>query len=147
MTAMLEERVNNLAAVYREPARVLVVEDDPNDATLIRMALEEQGCCVRIEEDGERAAELFHVHAHEPFDIVFLDLKLPRLSGSNVLRLAHEYMPRTPVVIITGYPESEMVHEASRIGFVELAPKPLTKETIVRIFNTHKISIKNGARS
>ncbi len=135
----MQKRVCELAQTFKERPRVLAVEDDEDDIFLLQHVLEAQGCEVLIEKDGQAAINLFEQCTHEPFDIVFLDLKLPGTSGVVVLEAAHRTMPRTPVVIITGHPQSEMVKQATGLGFVELANKPLTPETIIRIFNTHRI--------
>lgn len=135
----LQRRVCELAHTYKECPQVLVVEDDPDDVFLLKRVLETQGCDVLVETDGASAGQLFENCQHEPFDIVFLDLKLPGRNGVSVLEAAHKAMPKTPVVIITGHPQSEMVKAAAGIGFVELASKPLTEETIIRIFQTHRI--------
>lgn len=135
----MRQRVCELARTLQERPQVLVVEDDPDDVFLLQRVLESQGCDVLIEKDGTSAAKLFDQCGHHPFDIVFLDLQLPGKSGVTVLEAAHRAMPKTPVVIITGYSQSEMVRQASALGFVELARKPLTEETIIRIFNTHRI--------
>lgn len=135
----MQKRVCALARTLQERPQVLVVEDDPDDILLLRKVLEAQGCDVLVETDGQSAGKLFEGCHHEPFDIVFLDLKLPGRDGVSVLEAAHRSMPKTPVVIITGYAQSEMVKQATELGFVELASKPLTEETIIRIFNTHRI--------
>lgn len=137
----MHNQVTELARSYRERPSVLVVEDEDADVFLLQRVLAGQGCDVLVETDGNAALKLFSQCQHEPFDIVFLDLKLPGRSGVDVLQAAHAAMPRTPCVVITGYPESPLVHEAAHLGFVELAAKPLTEETIIRIFNTHRISL------
>lgn len=137
----MQKRVCALARTLQERPQVLVVEDDEDDVCLLRKVLETQGCDVLVETDGASAEKLFEGCRHEPFDIVFLDLKLPGRDGVSVLEAAHVAMPKTPVVIITGYAQSEMVKKATELGFVELASKPLTEETIVRIFKTHRIAL------
>lgn len=137
----MQKEVAALARSYRDRPSVLIVEDNHDDVFLLQHVLAAQGCHVLVETDGAAALELFTRCAHEPFDIIFLDLKLPHKNGVEVLQAAHAAMPRTPCVVITGYPESPMVHEAAHLGFVELAAKPLTEETIIRIFNTHRITL------
>lgn len=137
----MQKLVTDLARSYRERPSVLIVEDDSEDVFLLKRVLGQQGCEVLVETDGAAALRLFEHCQHEPFDIIFLDLKLPGKNGVEVLQAAHAAMPRTPCVVITGYPESPMVHEAAHLGFVELAAKPLNEETIIRIFNTHRISL------
>lgn len=120
---------------------VLVVEDDSNDAALVNAALEKEGCQVFVAHSGEVACEMLQRTKGSPFSIIFLDMKLPTMGGVDVLRLAHQLMPRTPCVVTTGFPSGNFMEEATKLGYVELAIKPLTRETIVKIFKTHKIQI------
>lgn len=137
----MQKRVCELAHTFKQRPQVFIVEDNEDDVYLLEHVLKMQGCDVVIERDGKSACLLFEQCQHEPFDIIFLDLKLPSRDGVAVLQAAHEAMPHTPCVIITGHPESPLVHDAARLGFVELAAKPLNADTIIRIFNTHRITL------
>lgn len=137
----MQKLVTDLAVSMHERPSVLIVEDNNDDVFLLQRVLKQQGCDVLVETDGTAATKFFEHCQHEPFDIIFLDLRLPGKTGVEVLQAAHAAMPRTPCVVITGYPESTMVHQAAHLGFVELASKPLTEETIIRIFNTHRINL------
>jgi two-component system, OmpR family, response regulator QseB len=78
--------------------RVLVVEDDQMIAEAIRTALRQDGYSVEWIDDGAGAAAAL---ATSSFDIVLLDLGLPRRSGLEVLREARRQGTTTPVIIIT----------------------------------------------
>lgn len=78
--------------------RVLVVEDDQMIAEAIRTALRQDGYTVEWIADGASAAAVL---ATSCFDIVLLDLGLPRRSGLEVLRQARRQGTTTPVIIIT----------------------------------------------
>jgi two-component system, OmpR family, response regulator QseB len=78
--------------------RVLVVEDDQMIAEAIRTALTQDGYSVESIGDGASAAAAL---AASSFDIVLLDLGLPRRSGLEVLREARRQGATTPVIIIT----------------------------------------------
>jgi DNA-binding response OmpR family regulator len=78
--------------------RVLVVEDDRMIAEAVRTALEQDGYTVEWIRDGASAAAAL---ATSSFDIVLLDLGLPRRSGLDVLRDARRQGTATPVIIIT----------------------------------------------
>ncbi len=78
--------------------RVLVIEDDPMIAEAVRTALEQDGYTVEHVGDGSSAAAAL---AASGFDIVLLDLGLPRRSGLEVLREARRQGTTTPVIIIT----------------------------------------------
>ena len=78
--------------------RVLVVEDDRMIAEAVRTALEQDGYTVEWIRDGASAAAALGTSS---FDIVLLDLGLPRRSGLEVLREARRQGIATPVIIIT----------------------------------------------
>jgi DNA-binding response OmpR family regulator len=78
--------------------RVLVVEDDRMIAEAVRTALEQDGYTVEWIRDGASAVAAL---ATSSFDIVLLDLGLPRRSGLDVLREARRQGTTTPVIIIT----------------------------------------------
>ncbi len=64
-------------------ARVLLAEDNPINALLARTLLSRAGCIVEVVSDGEEAVAAV---AHRPFDLVFLDLRMPRLDGFGAAR-------------------------------------------------------------
>ncbi len=78
--------------------RVLVVEDDRMIAEAVRTALEQDGYAVECIRDGAGAAAALGTSS---FDIVLLDLGLPKRSGLEVLREARRQGATTPVIIIT----------------------------------------------
>ena len=78
--------------------RVLVVEDHPKLRTLLSRALTSQGYAVDAREDGVQALLLL---TEVTYDVVVLDLVLPRLSGLEVLRRARARNVSTPVLVLT----------------------------------------------
>src|SRR5579859_1863029 len=98
--------------------RVLLVEDDPSVAQLYRLKLELDGYRVEVACDGEAALEL--ARRTMP-DIVFLDIKLPRLDGLDVLEVLRSD-PATeslPVVILSNFSERELVERGARLGALD----------------------------
>jgi signal transduction histidine kinase/DNA-binding NarL/FixJ family response regulator len=84
------------------PLRILVVEDNPADANLTRIALEESGLPIReilTASDVETAAALL---AHEEVSVILLDLNLPRMSGTTTLLAIRAVAPEVPIVVLTG---------------------------------------------
>jgi DNA-binding response OmpR family regulator len=78
--------------------RVLVIEDDVKVADFIRRGLEQENYAVDVARDGEEGA--YHGANHE-YDVVILDLMLPKLPGMEVLRRIREKKPATRVLILT----------------------------------------------
>ena len=79
-------------------ARILVIEDEPAMQTGLRDNLEIEGYEVEIAGDGTSGLESLLGH---PYDLVILDVMLPRKSGYDVLREARAGGVRTPVIMLT----------------------------------------------
>jgi DNA-binding response OmpR family regulator len=79
--------------------RILVVEDERKVASFIRQGLGEEGHAVEVAADGAKALDL--VLGDPPYDLVVLDLMLPRRDGFAVLRALREERVKTPVLILT----------------------------------------------
>jgi DNA-binding response OmpR family regulator len=87
-------------------AKVLVVEDDPAIARVLRLLLERSGFVVNRAEDGLTAVDRFD---QEPPDLVLLDVTLPDIDGWTVLRhirAASEPASAVPVVVVTSQVQS-----------------------------------------
>ncbi len=100
--------------------QILMVEDSPDDADLMRAALEEGTLkvCITHVEDGEAAVAFLqregeHAAAPRP-DLILLDLHLPRKNGFEVLKeiKAHPDLRRIPIVVLTALPQEEVFVKA-----------------------------------
>ena len=78
--------------------RILVTEDRPKTADLLRRALESEGHSVLLAYDGERALKLALT---AEIDVILLDLTLPRMDGLAVLRRVRDARLNTPVIIVS----------------------------------------------
>ncbi len=104
--------------------RVLIVDDNPSVAALLRHALLAEGCQVDVAEDGLEALE--HISAHPP-DLILLDLELPTLPGDEICRRLKND-PATnliPVVMVTGQSAFESKLDAWEYGADDFLTKPL----------------------
>jgi len=79
--------------------RILVVEDERKVASFIRQGLEEEGHTVEVAADGAAALDL--MVAEPPYDLVVLDVTLPKRDGFDVLRQARAKRVETPVLVLT----------------------------------------------
>jgi two-component system, OmpR family, copper resistance phosphate regulon response regulator CusR len=79
--------------------RILVVEDDRKVASFVRQGLAEEGHTVEVVGDGGEALDL--VLAEPPYDLVVLDLMLPRRDGFEVLRTLRARRVKSPVLVLT----------------------------------------------
>lgn len=108
-----------------EEVRVLFVEDDSDLAEMYRLKLELDGYTVTRAADGEEGLKL--AREIRP-DIVFLDIRLPRMDGFQVLEQmrADDELKHTPVIILSNYGESELVERGMKLGALEYLIKAET---------------------
>jgi DNA-binding response OmpR family regulator len=105
--------------------RVLFVEDDPTVAQMYRLKLELDGYQVIMAKDGEEGLRL--AKEVDP-DIVFLDIRLPKVDGFSVLEglRAADRTRNVPVVILSNYGEQDLVDRGLRLGALEYLIKSQT---------------------
>jgi DNA-binding response OmpR family regulator len=112
------------APAYRE---VLVVDDEVAVNNNIRKILTKKGYQVDQAMTKEEALQRID---RDTYKMVLLDLKVPGVSGLELLKVIREKNPDTKVIIITGYASIETAVETARMGAVDYIPKPFTPEEI-----------------
>lgn len=107
--------------------RILLVEDNPGDAFLVRTLLEETGEPFDIEHRSDLASAMAVLNddgAEAAFDVILLDLTLPDSSGVDTISRVRSCANAAPVVVLTGHKDEELAFEALQHG----AEDYLTKE-------------------
>jgi NtrC-family two-component system response regulator AlgB len=122
--------VTEEANSVRPAMRVLVVDDERNIRKTLAVCLEGLGCAVT--ECGSAAAAVESV-ARAPQDLAFVDLRLGRESGLDLLGTLLAERPSLEVVIITAYATIDTAVDAIRRGARDYLPKPFTPAQIQRL--------------
>jgi len=107
--------------------RILVIDDEEIVLRSCRVVLQQEGYDVETRRSGQEGLDLLR---DRPFDIVLCDLKMPRMSGLEVLRYIQENSPRISVVIITGYATVASAVEALKGGAADYITKPFSPEQL-----------------
>ena len=125
-------------------ANILVIDDEETMRDSCRQTLSRDGSRVAVAEDGSRGLAMLK---KESFDLVILDLKMPGLSGMEVLKKIKEEDPEVVVVVITGYATVESAVEAMKIGAYDFIPKPFTPESlraiVKRALDKRELALEN----
>jgi len=106
---------------------VLVVDDEPIVCHSVRRILSKQNCSVEEAFDVDIAQQKMR---NNKYDLIFVDLKMPRSDGMDVLTSIKENYPGTPVIMITGYGSIDKAIEATKLGAYQFIPKPFTPEEL-----------------
>jgi two-component system, OmpR family, response regulator len=112
--------------------RVLVVDDAKNIRTLLTTCLEIEGYQVETVNDGNQALELLK---SSQFNLIFIDIKLPELSGTEVLRRIRKMGIGTPVIIMTAFATVKNAVECTKLGAVAYLQKPFTAEKVRHVLS------------
>ena len=110
--------------------RLLIVEDRDSLRRMLERALGQEGYEVAAAADGRAGIRLV---AEQPFDLVLTDLKLPDVSGLEVLAASRSAQPRVPVVVLTGYGTVGSAVEAMKLGAYDFLEKPLEIDDLSRL--------------
>jgi DNA-binding NtrC family response regulator len=114
--------------IFVKTLRILLVEDDPDVRAALQEALEAAGHRVDAITDGSVALERL---GGQVFDLVVLDLRLPKVDGLTVFRRAREIAPRTDVILMTSFGAVSDAVAALKEGAYDYLTKPFEVEELV----------------
>ena len=109
---------------------ILVVDDEKLIRWSLRECLQEQGYDVSAVETGGEALGKVD---EEPFDLVLLDYKLPDTNGLEVLGRLHRTHPDLPVVMMSGFPEEEVLERFEGAELAGVLHKPFGGQDLVAL--------------
>ena len=117
--------------------KILLLEDDPILSEIIEEFLCEHGYHVALFYDGQEALDALFV---DKFDILVLDINVPRLSGFELLKALKEAKIHTPTIFITSLSQINDVKKGFALGAEDYLKKPFElEELLVRIERTKKL--------
>ena len=108
--------------------RLLVVEDEPKVASFIKKGLEAENYAVDVAPDGE---EGLHLGASEDYDLILLDILLPKLNGYEVLKGLRDRGLRTPVIMLTARSALDDRVKGLDLGADDYLVKPFAFEELL----------------
>ena len=114
-------------AITDKKESILVVDDAPQTLEVIRRNLKSKGYQVFTASNAQEAIKIIE---SAPVDLVITDLKMPEVSGIDLIRHIRENYRDTEVMMITGYPSIESAVEAVKTGAEEYLTKPFTDEEL-----------------
>jgi len=114
--------------------RLLIVDDNAEIREIVQEYLSDNDCMVEGVSNGKEALEKYNTN---PYDIIVTDLKMPELSGIELIKLIKQKTDITEFIIITGYASVDTAIEAVKIGAFDYIVKPFRMEEL-------KVAIKNA---
>jgi DNA-binding response OmpR family regulator len=114
--------------------RILVIEDEPRILGFLRLGLEAEGFAVDGAVDGTTGLRLALT---EPYELVVLDLQLPRLDGLRLLQEVHGQRPALPVLILSARSDVPTKLRGFELGAIDFVAKPFSFDELVARVRVH----------
>jgi DNA-binding NtrC family response regulator len=111
---------------------ILIVDDEEGVRSGLSELLKDEGYTVLCAEDGEQALDILRKNQ---IDLILTDMRMPGMSGIDLLKKVHEIHEDIGVIILTGYGEIESYIEAMSFGAMEYVSKPFKTNELKFIVN------------
>lgn len=111
-------------------ASILIIDDDVTFCMMLKTLLEESGYQVTSVFSPVEAKRIIESRR---FDIVFTDLRMPDISGMELIRLIKNKEPKTQIIMMTGYADISTAIESIKKGAFNYIPKPLNRDEVLNI--------------
>ena len=109
---------------------ILIVEDDANIRETLSAILQQKGYSTDTAKNGKEAIQKSKAKF---FNMALLDIKLPDMEGTKLLKTMHENLPKMMKIMITGYPSLENAVEALNHGADAYVVKPVKPEKLLAL--------------
>ncbi len=127
-------RLASYTASMAGPTRILVVEDDPEVRSAIRMVLEAEA--YEVAESGDGADALAKLRASPQPSLILLDLMMPGMNGWQFMDevRVHPDLRQVPIVVVSAYGSADGVRS---VGATDYLKKPFDPETLLDVVSRH----------
>jgi len=118
---------------------VLIIDDEPKILKILKNLFEQEGFNVIVTQNGESALEYLFSH---DINVIVTDLKMPEMSGMEILKRAKEISDEVQVIIITAYGDVQEKVRAMKSGAFDFIQKPFQMDTILSLVRNASHSSK-----
>ncbi len=123
--------------------KILVVDDDAIVIKSCRRILEAEGFEVTTVPSADEALEKIKSY---DFDLVVMDVKMPKHDGMFLMREFKKHWPDIPIIVMSGYPTPETIADVLRLGAIQFIPKPFRPDEFMKSIKevTKKVCLKKS---
>jgi len=117
-----------------ERKRILIVDDEKTVLENFREILELKGYSVDIAETGQEAIDKSEAN---PYNLALLDIRLPDMEGTELLKRMKDTIPKMVKIMVTGYPSLENAKKALNRGADSYVVKPVNMDELLNLIKEH----------
>jgi DNA-binding NtrC family response regulator len=109
--------------------KILVVDDDAIVVKSCKRILEAEGFEVLTVPSADEALETIKKY---DFDLLLIDVKMPKRDGMYLMREVKKDLPEIPIIVMSGYPTPETVADVLELGATQFIPKPFRPDELIK---------------
>ena len=109
--------------------KILVVDDDAIVVKSCRRILEAEGFEVTTVPGADEALEKIKYY---DFDLLLMDVKMPKHDGLFLMREIKKHWPDIPIIVMSGYPTPETIADVLKLGATQFIPKPFRPDELTK---------------
>lgn len=114
--------------------RVMIVDDEENIRKIVRMTLTKTGYDVVEAEDGEAAVKVIKSDDNPLMvDVIICDIRMPKVNGVEAIQYFRSQFPSIPVIVLTGYPDTDLAVSLLKQGVVDYVTKPVEGDKLAAV--------------
>jgi len=114
--------------------KILVCDDEKDVREVIRLQLEQHGLHVLEAENGEEAIKVLNSENNlVNLGMILCDIRMPKINGVEAIDYLKKNAPGIPIVVITGYPDTELAVDLMKKGVKDYLVKPVEKEKLLKV--------------
>ncbi|MEE8206414.1 MAG: response regulator [Nitrospinaceae bacterium] len=114
--------------------KIMVVDDENDVRDVIRLQLEQRGLNVLEAVDGQNAIDILKSGDNlVNVGLILCDIRMPKVNGVECIDFLRRQAPGIPIVVITGYPDTELATRLMKRGVKDYLVKPVEKEKLMAV--------------
>ena len=118
--------------------KIMVVDDEADVRDVIKLQLEQIGLNVLEAVDGQNAIDLLKSGDNMVnCGVILCDIRMPKVNGVECIDFIRKEAPGIPIVVITGYPDTELASDLLKKGVKDYLVKPVEKDKLLAVVNGH----------
>ena len=117
--------------------KILVVDDESDVRDVIKLQLEQKGLNVLEAADGKEAIDIIRSGDNlVNVGLILCDIRMPKVNGVECIEFLKQEAPGIPIVVITGYPDTELATGLMKKGVKDYLVKPVEREKLMAVVDT-----------
>ncbi len=117
---------------------IMVVDDEAEVRALIKLVLEQKGLHALEAVDGQNAIDILQSGDNMVnVGVILCDIRMPRVNGVECIQFIREQAPGIPIVVITGYPDTELASNLLKKGVKDYLVKPVENKKLLAVVEKH----------